>query len=199
MRFMPKDNMNFTTRKQLLKSAFLFISLASANSAFSQAAAPGGREECHCSNPVNVHIVKNSGPTSPVASDFRADMRLNQQGYNATQPNTHFADTLQWKMPASKTCELTGKLSVKLKNLGTSLSSNDTAGVFSGGRAVPGFSQSQGQVWSSGQGAGATRTLTYQLTGAMMHQGRLSFFVQDDTAVQEMRLDITGCCITPTT
>lgn len=183
------------TRKHCIQAALLVATAATAGAVLSQVERPRPDPSCHCSNPVNVHLVKNSGATTPFTSDFRSDMRLNQQTYNATQPNTHFADTLQWKMPTTKTCELTGKLTVKVKNLGTSLSSNDSAGVFSNGVAVPGFSQGPNQLWTSGQGAGALKTITYQLTAAMMQQGRLSFFVQDDTAVQEMKLDIEGCCI----
>ena len=160
--------------------------------------APGAGKPCHCTGPVDVHILKTSGPTSPDPGDFRPDMRLNQQGYNATQVNTHFAETLKWRMPASKTCEFTkGTLTIKLKNLGTSLSSNDSAGVFQDKVAVPGFALGVNSVWTSGQGAGAMRTVSYTLTAAMMLRGQLSYFAQDDTAVQEMRLDIEGCCITP--
>ena len=195
--------MKFNQRRQLAQVALFSLMALGADSAFAQAAGerptdPRGGP-CHCSDPVNVLIVKNSGPTSAVAGgDFRSDMRLNQQSYNATQPNTHFTDTLQWKMPTSKTCELKGQVTIKLKNLGTSLSSNDSAGVFANGIAVPGFSQGVGTVWSSGQGAGALKTLTYQLNTQMMQLGKLSFFAQDDTAVQEIRVEISGCCINPT-
>ncbi len=193
--------MKFNQRRQFARVALFSLMSLGAGTAFAQATGekptdPRGGP-CHCSNPVNVHIVKNSGATSPVASDFRSDMRLNESPYNGTQVNKFFTDTLRWKMPTSKTCELTGKVTIKLKNLGSSLSSNDTATVMAGGQAVPGMSLGPGALWSNNT-PGQLKTLTYQLTTQMMLSGQLSFVTQDDTAVQEISVHIEGCCITPT-
>lgn len=161
---------------------------------------PENTKDCvdSCSNPVNIKIVKNSGPTNALASDFRpAPTILNNSPYNGTQPNKFFTDTLRWKMPVRTSCELKGTVTFKLKNLGTSLVGNDTFAIVSeGGDAIPGFSVPVG-LWTSSQGAGATRTLSFPLTSGMMKLGRLSFVLQDDTAVQEVTLDIVGCCIEP--
>jgi len=184
--------------RQFAQVSLFSLMALGVSTAFAQATAPQPMDgPCHCSNPVNVHIVKNSGPTHADANDFtNPGVRLNQAPYNGTQVNQHFTETLKWNMPRSTTCELTGTVSIKLKNLGT-LSSNDSAGLFEKGRALPGFSQGVGTLWSSNQGAGALRTLTYQLTSNMIKRGQLSIFVQDDTAVQEIKVDITGCCIVP--
>ena len=193
--------MKFNQRRQFAQVALFSLMALGAGTAFAQATGekptdPRGGP-CNCSNPVNVHIVKNSGSTSPVASDFRSDMRLNESPYNGTQVNKFFTDTLQWKVPASKTCELKGQVTIKLKNLGSSLSNNDTATVMAGGQAVPRMSLGPGALWTSST-PGQLKTLNYQLTTQMMLSGKLSFVTQDDTAVQEISVHIEGCCITPT-
>lgn len=206
--------MNRTITLRALQAAIVLAAVATVGGAIGQDGRTGGLHQelrpnpdlvarpapdsCNCSNPVNVHIVKNAGPTSALANEIRPDFRLNQQAYNHTQPNTHFTDTLRWKMPASRTCELKGTLTIKVKNLGTSLSSNDSVGVFQNGAVVPGMQQGPGVLWTSGQGAGTLKTITFPLTGAIMAQGQVTVFAQDDTAVQEVRVDIRGCCITPT-
>ena len=205
--------MNFNQRRQFAHVALSSLMILGAGAAFAQDTKPmqteadmgrpvqmeagmGRGSPCPCSNPVNVHIVKNSGATSPLASDFRADMRLNESPYNGTQINKFFTDTLQWKMPASKTCELTGKVSIKLKSLGSPLNSNDTATVMAGGQAVPGMSVGPGALWT-GNTPGQIKTLSYPLTNQIMQSGKLSFVTQDDTAVLEFKVDIVGCCINP--
>ena len=195
--------MKLNLRRQLAQVALFSLMTFGAGSAFAQATGekptdPRG-SPCPCPQPFNVQLVKNSGATSPVASDFRPDivLRMNESPYNGTVVNKFFADTLQWKVPTSKTCELKGQVTIKLKNLGTNLSNNDTAQVMANQVPVSGMSLGPGAVWTSTT-AGQLRTLTYQLTTDMMLSGRLSFVTQDDTAVQEIRVEIQGCCINPT-
>lgn len=197
--------MKFNQRRQLAQVALFSLIALGAGTVFAQATGekptdPRG-SPCPCPQPFNVQLVKNSGATSPVVGEFssRPDIvpRINESPYNGTVVNKFFADTLQWKVPTSKTCELKGQVTIKLKNLGTGLSFNDTTNVFANGVSVPGMSLGPSAVWASNT-AGQTRTLTYQLTSDMMLSGRFSFVTQDDTAVQEIRLEIQGCCINPT-
>ena len=197
------------TNQRFAKAALFSLMALSMGTAFAQDAResrgpisaqtvrpPAASNICHCSNPVNVLVVKNAGPTSAVPADFIVPAsRVNESPYNGTQVNKFFSDTLTWTMPKSNNCELKGTVMIRVKNLGT-ISSNDSVGVWQSGKAVPGYNVGgpANQLWG-GQGSGAIKTLTYPLTPAMMQLGRLSVFVQDDTAVQEIKVQFEGCCI----
>lgn len=179
-------------------AALVSMLVFGANTAFAQAAGRGP-VDCPCPIPVKVHISKSALGTNADASDFPpiAVKRLNEASYNATQVNKMFTETFKWEKPKGRVCEVKGSVTIKLKNLGE-IASNDSVGLFENGKGLPGFSQggTGGALWQ-GTKPGAIKTVTFNLTSAMVQRGQLSILVQDDTAVQEVKLDITGCCITP--
>jgi hypothetical protein len=145
-----------------------------------------------CSNPVNINIVKASGPTTPDPADFLPTHLVNPAGYNATQPNKLFAETIRWKLPAIRTCELKGTVTYTVKNvLNNSLQNTDSTALMSGGASIPGTSHPLNLAPNQSQ------SFSYPLTSAQIHSGKISIFVQDDTAVTQVRVHIRGCCINP--
>lgn len=168
---------------RLMVSAFvlaLFAPLAAAQDA----------RGCNCSNPININIVKNSGMTNGYRADFRADMRMNQMTYGDKGVNKHFTDSIEYRLP-SDTCETTTTVTWTIKNIsGNSLQGNDSTGIYQNGAAL--VSHPIGAL-----ATGTTRSYSYTMTPAQAKARRVSVFAQDDTAVTEFRVVVTGCCIKP--
>lgn len=191
--------MNNATRRFFLSGlSVATLLVAGAVMAQDAAMAPGGQKfpiaDCNfCSNPVHINIVKNSGATNPDPADFSPAHLVNPAGYNATQPNKLFAETIRWKLPASRTCELRGTVSYTVKNvLNNNLQSNDlTVLMTAGGTQVAGTRQSIALPLNQSQ------TFSYPLTSAQIRSGKVSIFVQDDTSVTNVKVNIRGCCIHP--
>lgn len=189
--------MNNATRRFLLSGLSFAALLVSGAVTAQDAAAPMEKfpvADCNfCPNPVSVNIVKNSGATSPDPADFLPTHLNNNVGYNSTQANRFFAETIRWRMPAARVCELKGTLTYTLRNVANSgLQNNDLAVVLTaGGTQVAGSRQSITLA------AGQSQTYTYTMTSAQIRSGKISLFVQDDTSVTNVRVNIRGCCINP--
>lgn len=187
--------MKYAARRFLLSglslAALLVAGAVTAQDAFSPMEPRLPAQICNCSNPVNINMLKNSGPTSPDTTDFLPAHLVNPASYNTPQPNKLFAETIRWKLP-TRTCELKGSVSYTVKNVAnSSLQNNDTTALVAGGVSVPGTSQSIHLL------LGQSQTFSYPLTSAQIHSGKVSIFVQDDTAVTQVRVNIRGCCINP--
>jgi hypothetical protein len=184
---------NFTRR--IILSGLSFAALLGAGAILAQDLPIGPKYPvgggCHCSNPVNINIVKNSGASNPDPADFQPVHLTNNAPYNSPMANKFFAETIRWRLP-TRTCELTGKVSYTVKNVAnSSLQSNDTTALMVGGSSQPGTSQLiQLPV-------GQSHTYSYPLTSAQLLAGKVSIFVQDDTSVTNVQVTITGCCIKP--
>lgn len=146
-----------------------------------------------CSNPFKFEVLKSSGPTNPDPSDFLPAHLVNPAGYNGTQPNKLFAETIRWTVPAIRPCEMEGTVSYTVKNvLNDGLQGNDlTVLMIAGGTQVPGTRQPIALP------VGQSQTFSYPLTPAQIQSGKVSIFVQDDTSVTQVKVNIRGCCINP--
>ncbi|MES2941915.1 MAG: hypothetical protein V4772_03485 [Pseudomonadota bacterium] len=189
--------MNNATRRFLLSGlSVAALLVAGAVTAQDAVMAPGGQKfpiaDCNfCSNPVNINIVKNSGATNPDTTDFLPTHLNNNVGYNSPQVNKFFAETIRWKLP-TRTCELKGTVSYTVKNVANNgLQNNDTTALMASGAAVPGTSKPISLLM------GQSQTFSYPLTSGQIHSGKISIFVQDDTSVTNVQVNIRGCCINP--
>jgi len=122
---------------------------------------------------------------------------------NSTQINKGYAHTFEWK-PEHRCCQIvSAKLTVKMKSLsrGRSLTSsdagNDTITIMTEGFALPGHSAKiySNHSFSTGNPASKTWSLTGSKLNTLNSLHRLSFFVQDDTAVLSATLQLKICCL----
>lgn len=153
-----------------------------------------------CPHPYARTLTGGSGASTPVLSEFPATYHAAIAGstWNQTQTDKHFAHTFRFPSPG-ECCIATGatlRVTIKALNSGQpggSAANNDAVHVFSGGAVVPGLSQ---QPWlTSGVSAGTVTTVTFQIPANVLATGMVSFYVQDDTAVQSAQLELTGCCL----
>lgn len=150
----------------------------------------GGR--CNCSHPVNIKIQKNSNPT-PDTKDFPAGfLKSPAAPYMFAGTNYHFGDTIKWTVP-TKTCEVKGTISWTVTNLGADgLQTNDSSSLSANGASIPGMGGSIGSLPKGG-----TKTFSYPMTAAIWKSGQISVSLQDDTAMKDFKVEVTGCCIDP--
>ena len=152
-----------------------------------------------CPIPMHINLTASSGAT-PYAADFPAKC---SGGYGSTlngnKFNTCFRYTFKWK-PKTECCEcIKGTLTVNYRSIqgGQSATSNDAGNdsmsLWSNGSAVAGTSQPLYSTFPFS--AGQTGTKTIPLKCEWLKNNRLSFIVQDDTAVTSATLDVVGCCI----
>jgi hypothetical protein len=185
--------MKFNTRRTLLSGLSLAALMCAGSVLAQETARPMPRDmspNCNCSSPVAINIVKNSGATAGLQSDFPSNFKVNQMTYNDPSINKHFGDTIKWTLPTSA-CETTTKVSWVVKNIsGDGLQNNDTTGLWQNGSAI--MSTKIGLL-----AKGANKPFSVTLTPAQAKAGRISLAAQDDTAVTEFKVQITGCCITP--
>lgn len=180
----------------LVAVAALFSATAfTANGAFGQGR-PGAAIPC----PIPMHITLTAPPpnATPNSSDFPPPPG-SLANWNGTQANQHFRHTFTWK-PETECCQyIKGTLTFKYKALRAGQSAttpdagNDGVAIYKNGSAV----LSQGVYTNFPFSAGYTGTKTISLTAAMLTNNRLSFAVQDDTAVLSATLDVVACCVRP--
>jgi hypothetical protein len=121
--------------------------------------------------------------------------------YGQTVINKAFRDTFHFKI-TSKCCQWnSGTLTVTYKALqsgpkGSSTSADDSRSVNYLGASVPGTG---GYVYTTFPvTAGTTVTTSYTIPADIVASGRVSFSLQDDSAVVSATLVVTGCCLDPT-
>ncbi len=186
---------------------------------FAMVLAPGAtlaqNDRIPCPNPLAPVSMTRGGATAatPMASEFLPGTPLTGMRYNQPSYNQPFRDTIVFRKPSTKLCcrldalprtGYYGKLTVTYKALdegpkGSSSSYNDSGGLVYLGSSVPGQSG-----WIYPQGSSVSNhqiaVRTYFLSAAIVQSGRVSFAVQDDTAVVSAKLEVPGgCCLQPTT
>ncbi len=177
-------------RRQALKLAFAIAAICTAGTTFAQDGARQIGSGCACSNPVNITVDKNSGPTNGHKPDFPAIARMNQMTYNDQGVDKFFTDTISWKLPTDA-CEVQAVATWTVRNnRANGLQKNDTTGIWLNG--APLVSHQIGALPSKG-----TKTYTYTFTPQQAKAGRASLVAQDDTAVIDFKVRVTGCCIKP--
>ena len=115
--------------------------------------------------------------------------------WNQTAINKGFADTIRFPMDKQCCAWTKGTLTIEVKALqsgpSTSTSVNDGVTVFSNKLVVP----PQVTPWTTTVTAGQTKTLMWNLPASALALGKISFYVEDDTAVVWAHLHVEGCCI----
>jgi hypothetical protein len=116
--------------------------------------------------------------------------------FGGTTADRCFRHTFTWKTPGPECHCLSGELTLKYKALqggpaGSASSANDTVAIFSGGSVVAGTSQA---LYSGTVTTGQIVTKTIRLTCDMLKNNRLSFLLQDDTAITSATLHVVYCC-----
>ncbi|MBT9596152.1 MAG: hypothetical protein IV094_09235 [Vitreoscilla sp.] len=158
-----------------------------------------------CPHPISGVRELNSGPGTPVMSDFPSQYQsgglhggLQGSVIGQTQTDKWFGHTFEFKPSGGKCCSYNpGKLTVVYKSL-TNGPNNDGSYVVHNGQVVN-FSPTAQYIWP-GQTAtlGQTITKVFAVPPGIMASGQVSFMAQDDTAVLSARLEGTGCCVEPT-
>lgn len=142
-----------------------------------------------------------AGPPSapaPIASEFPATLQAAIAGsvWNQTAANKHFGHTFTF--PSERHCcaMTSGRLEVTIKALqgggpNSATSVNDAVHAITNGAIF-----ASKQPWlNTTISTGTTTTVVFPLTAAQLASGRISFYVQDDSAVLGAKLTVTGCCI----
>jgi hypothetical protein len=151
-----------------------------------------------CPNPQPITLsapTSTSGPTPAAPNPIDFSMSVAGSMFNQTQVNKPFGHTFNFTRPSSECCQYAdGLLTVTYKVLGD-LWPND-----GGGPVRNGSGYQTGLIWANVPNVhvGTTVTKTYPIPASWIASGRVSFGVQDDTAVVRATLQINGCCLTPT-
>jgi len=156
--------------------------------------------EVLCPMPIHITIKGESHPPTPDPKDFGPKLAPLVAGsqWNQTAVNKAFGTTFHFPPHEKPCCAWTrGTLVVTVKALqggpkDSSTSGNDDLEIFSGGSAVPGFSQ---RIWPTGATTGQTRTITLNIPPNILAKGEFSLYVEDDTAVISADLTLEGCCL----
>ena len=144
-----------------------------------------------CPHPVATVLHGTSSTPSPDPADFHPPVAGSQ--WNQTAYDKPFQHTFHF---AKQCCLMTsGTLVIKLKALkagtpGTSTSANDKVYLVSNGVTI----QTQ-SPFAAGATLGQTATVTFTIPANVLATGRVSFGVQDDSAVTAADLTLHGCCI----
>ena len=192
--------------KSFLTASIVFASLLIAGSAVAQNLVAG--PPVPCPHPVSLTLnAPGTPPTPPTPDplDFAPTLTAAVTGsqWNQTAINKSFGHTFHFPMPNGNECCLmtTGTLQVKVKCLqsggaNTSTSGNDDIELVKApGVPVTGFAK---RIWPQPKGcvAGAVTTVTFTgIPASVLSTGRVSFFVEDDTAVLGATLTLHGCCL----
>jgi len=162
------------------------------------AAKPGGKK---CPKTI---VLKAPPPntTSPHAPDFPSTPgpQWIEPNFNGTQYDRHVRHTFQWDgCKKHKCCEVyKAKLVVTVKALinGQSRESpdagNDSISIWKNGSVLH-----WQYLYNTPVTAGTVKTLTIPVQPSWLDGCRLSFQVQDDSAVVDAKLVATGCCVNP--
>jgi len=154
-----------------------------------------------CPHPMNDSLVMST-PT-PYQQDFSAaSWSAPRAGVGSGLDNHQFLQTFRWD---SRTCcqVLSATLTVRLKAIdgassrAASDAGNDALGIARNGVGVP--ASGTGYIWPIPSAAGATITKTVTFNAAQLvnlnTDSRLSFVVEDDTAVLGATLTMQRCCL----
>ena len=154
-----------------------------------------------CPQPISLKLTRGGPGVHPAQPD-PADFGNSPGGsYNQTSINQWFRDTFHFQTSHSKCCQFKdGKLTVTFKALqggpaNSPTSANDDAGVWYNNAPLPG---SNGRIFPGAVPTGAVTTITYNVPAGIIASGKVSFFAEDDTAIQSATLEISGCCLEPT-
>lgn len=168
-----------------------------------------------CPVPMHINSSASSG-AAPHVADFPAQCSA---GYtstlNWTKADTCFRYTFRWK-PPTDCCQCTSAtLTIKYKALQACQSAtssgagnddstarqsatsggacNDSMSLWSNGSAIPGTSQPLYTTFPFNTGQTGSKSIPIKCE--WLKNNRLSFIVQDDTAVTSATLTVVGCCI----
>jgi len=155
-----------------------------------------------CPNPWHFALTQPPPSTpTPDKTDFGSKYVLPLAPFSQKQNNKWFLDTFAWKTPGPCCQFMSGTLTIKYHALfggqvGSPTSWNDDFSIWRNGVQVPGSSKRlypQANPVTTGQ----TGTLTIPLTAALVAGNRISFAVEDDTAVDSASIDVAYCCLRP--
>jgi hypothetical protein len=185
-------------RKLYAVVVLMFVAAVAAAQAPATTGRPPGRPVIMCPRTIVLDIQGEKSPAVQDSSDLPANLIPLTAGsvWNQTAVNKGFAHTFHFK-PEGECCVwTTGTLTMEVKALqggpgGSPTSANDGVTVFSNKVIVP----PQVSPWSAGVATGATKTLTFNIPAAALALGKVSFYVEDDTAVVWAHLHLEGCCI----
>jgi hypothetical protein len=196
--------MQSQTLKRYLAFSLLVASFTlSASSAKPQERKAPANESC----PRPIALTLNASTPNVVTADFGSVQLSGPRAWlNDPAPNKSFLYTFQLSKEGT-CCEISrAVLTVKMKaNQGgqsktSSDAGNDGITIMYLGNGVPPFSQPVYSNWPFS--AGQTVTKTWNLTGAALNHinasHRLSIYVQDDTMIQSVTLQVWGCCLNTT-
>lgn len=168
-----------------------------------------------CPIPMPINLSASSG-AAPHGADFPAQCSA---GYtstlNWTKADTCFRYTFRWK-PLTECCQcISATLTIKytaLQDCQSATSSgagnddsmsrqsatssgacNDSVSLWSNGSAIPGTSQPLYTTFPFNTGQTGSKSIPIKCE--WLKNNRLSFIVQDDTAVTSATLNVVGCCV----
>jgi hypothetical protein len=150
-----------------------------------------------CPYPFAVHLTGGPGAPSPapVLQEFPANLQQLIAGSLWTQKaiNKQFGHTFHF--PSSKECCLMTKATLTLHLIALqggagATSANDGVSVYANHQLA-----GQSTPWSQTVTTGDTTTITFSIPANLLTGGMVSFYVQDDTAVESANLDVEGCCL----
>ncbi len=175
------------TKRNLLVSGLTLAALLGAGVVMAQEG-----NKCHCAFPVNFTQIKNSGPTQGLQTDVPSNFKANQMTYNDPSTDKHFTDTISWTLP-TKICQFDKALVTwTIANIaGNGMQSNDTTGLWQNGGQIAGSSHNIAMA------KGQRKTFTQVLNPAQIGVGHVTLVAQDESAVMDFKVEITGCCIDP--
>lgn len=187
----------------LITILILLLTGAVAGPLMAQEAAVRGipQPQVPCPHPIT-QTIKAPPPSPPTLdpADFNGALGTAVAGsvWNQTAPDKGFGHTFHFPFPGKECCLMTkGTLIVTVKALvsgpaGSSTTANDWVQLVQNGASVPGSGQ---QPFASGATLGQQAVVTINVPANILATGRVSFYVQDDSAVVSAELRLTGCCL----
>lgn len=169
-----------------------------------QAAKYGGPHGGHKPCPQTITLTAAApSAASPHSPDFppTPSAQWIESNFGGTQINRLFRHTFKLgKFCEKKCCELyKGKLEITVKALSNGQNNqspdagNDSISIWKNGSV-----QHWQYIWpNSGVAAGTQQTIVLPIMASWLDGCRLSFQVQDDTAVLSAKLVLAGCCVNP--
>jgi hypothetical protein len=150
--------------------------------------------------PVPRHVTLTASTPSANMADFPANCSTGyEQNLGGTTPNKCYIHTFDLPISSDLCCQCIDSkknfLTIRYKALqggpvNSASSWNDTVAIYPGALSAAKL-YPQGSAVATGQ----TGTKTIPITCAMLAHNRLSFLVQDDTAVTSATLDLDLCCV----